>query len=70
MSAREFEDPYRPFLTDTGNIYFSHGDFHFGNIIVSQSSGEPVVVTGVIDWERGWLVSPILGVLQDGVSHG
>lgn len=55
MSERKFEDPYRTLLPDTGNIYFSHGDFHFGNIMVSQSPGEPVVVTGVIDWEEaGW----------------
>lgn len=58
LSQRAFEDPYRPLLPDTGNIYFSHGDFHFGNIMVSQHPGKPVVVTGVIDWEEaGWYPS-------------
>lgn len=58
MSQRTFEDPYRPFLPGTGNISFSHGDFHFGNIMVSQCPGKPVVVTGVVDWEEaGWYPS-------------
>lgn len=52
MYQRKFEGSCRPHLPETGNIYFSHGDLHFGNIMVSQFLGQPVVITGVMDWKE------------------
>jgi thiamine kinase-like enzyme len=58
LSHREYEDPYRHFLPDIGNIQFAHGDFHLGNIMVSNIPGLATVITGVIDWEEaGWYPS-------------
>ena len=47
-------DPYRLFLTDTSAIYFSHGDLHLSNIIVSGSPGCRSIAA-ILDWEQaGW----------------
>ncbi|KAK9783573.1 putative Kinase-like domain-containing protein [Seiridium cardinale] len=46
--------PYRDLLSDTGPIYFTHGDLTLGNIIVS-SMANPRRILGVVDWEQaGW----------------
>ncbi|KAK9425948.1 putative Kinase-like domain-containing protein [Seiridium unicorne] len=46
--------PYRDLLSDTGSIYFTHGDLTLGNIIVS-SMANPRRILGVVDWEQaGW----------------
>lgn len=48
------DDMYRDFISDSGNIYFSHGDLTLGNIIVSGAAGSQRIV-GIIDWEQsGW----------------
>ncbi|KAI7775683.1 hypothetical protein LA080_006466 [Diaporthe eres] len=52
MAERDFEDPYRPYLSDNASIRFSHGDLHLGNIMVSDDSSEPCRVTSIIDWEE------------------
>ena len=44
-------DPYRLFLTDTSAIYFSHGDLHLSNIIVSGSPGCRSIAA-ILDWEQ------------------
>lgn len=47
-------DPYRLFLTDKYAIYFSHGDLHLSNIIVSGSPGCRAIAA-ILDWEQaGW----------------
>ena len=43
--------PYREFLPDTGNIYFTHGDLTLGNIIISGTPGSQRIV-GIVDWEQ------------------
>lgn len=46
--------PYREFLPDTGNIYFTYGDLTIGNIIISDGPG-PRRIAGIVDWEQaGW----------------
>ncbi|KFG79515.1 phosphotransferase enzyme family protein [Metarhizium anisopliae] len=46
--------PYREYLPDTGEIYFTHGDLTLGNIIISDGPG-PRRIAGIIDWEQaGW----------------
>lgn len=46
--------PYREFLPDTGDIYFTHADLTLGNIIISDGPG-PRRIAGIIDWEQaGW----------------
>lgn len=53
MSERP-PDPYRSLLPDKCSIYFTHGDLHLGNIIVSGTPGSRKVV-GILDWEQaGW----------------
>ncbi len=50
-------DPYRDFLPDTGEVYFTHGDLTPGNIIISDtpSTAGTREIVGVIDWEQaGW----------------
>ncbi|KAG8163100.1 hypothetical protein KVR01_007578 [Diaporthe batatas] len=57
-SERDHEDPYREFLPDIGDVHFAHGDFHLGNIMVSNVPGEVAIITGIIDWEEaGWYPS-------------
>ncbi|CAH0046836.1 unnamed protein product [Clonostachys solani] len=44
----------RDYLSDEGQIYFTHGDLTVGNIIVSGPPGAYRIV-GIIDWEQaGW----------------
>ncbi|KAJ0120489.1 hypothetical protein J7T55_015218 [Diaporthe amygdali] len=58
LSQREYEDPYRTLLPDTGDIHFAHGDFHLGNIMLSNLPGAVPTITGVMDWEEaGWYPS-------------
>nr|ODN86342.1 hypothetical protein L203_04043 [Cryptococcus depauperatus CBS 7841] len=46
--------PFRESLPDTGHIYFTHGDFTLGNIMISDPPG-PRWVVSIIDWEQsGW----------------
>ncbi|WPH04658.1 Hypothetical protein R9X50_00755100 [Acrodontium crateriforme] len=48
------EGPYRDFLPDNGNVYFTHGDITLTNIMVSEISGS-ISVIAIIDWEQaGW----------------
>ncbi|PYH37125.1 phosphotransferase family protein [Aspergillus neoniger CBS 115656] len=48
-----YEDPWREFLPDTGDIKFTHADLHRGNIIVSSSG--PARVLAIVDWaQSGW----------------
>jgi thiamine kinase-like enzyme len=52
--GQKVTEPYRELLSDSGHIYFTHGDLTYGNIIIS---GEPdsVRITGIVDWEQsGW----------------
>lgn len=47
-------DPYREFIPDSGNIYFTHGDLTLGNIIVSGTPGSRKIAA-IVDWEQaGW----------------
>ncbi|ROT39297.1 kinase-like protein [Sodiomyces alkalinus F11] len=47
-------DPYRLFLPDSCAVYFSHGDLHLQNIIVSDTPGCRRII-GIVDWEQaGW----------------
>lgn len=49
----KYQDPYRPFLPDSGTIKLTHGDLHQGNIMISTTS--PPRVLAVIDWAHsGW----------------
>ncbi|KAI7780869.1 hypothetical protein LA080_015436 [Diaporthe eres] len=48
----EYKDPYRPSLPDTGDIHFAHGDFHLGNVMISNLPGSATVITSVINWEE------------------
>lgn len=50
----DFFDPYRELLCDTCNVYFTHGDLHRSNIIISGTPGAQRIV-GIIDWgQAGW----------------
>ncbi|PYI06690.1 hypothetical protein BO78DRAFT_314803, partial [Aspergillus sclerotiicarbonarius CBS 121057] len=52
-TSERYECPYREFLPDIGEIKFTHGDLHRGNIIVS-STGPPRVLA-IVDWaQSGW----------------
>ena len=52
MSSR-YKDPYRGMLPDTGEIKFTHGDLHRGNIIVSSAA--PARILAIVDWaQAGW----------------
>lgn len=52
MSSR-YKDPYRGMLPDTGEIKFTHGDLHWGNIIVSSAA--PARILAIVDWaQAGW----------------
>jgi thiamine kinase-like enzyme len=52
-NTSQFEDPYRPYLPDTGSIKLTHGDLHRGNIIVSSTS--PSRILALVDWaQSGW----------------
>ena len=49
----KYDDPYRPFLPDTGAIKLTHGDLHRANIIISTT--RPPRVLAVVDWgQSGW----------------
>jgi len=44
----------RSLMKDDYRVVLSHGDFHLGNIIISDDDGHGnVKVNGIIDWEMG-----------------
>ncbi len=44
-----FKDPYRQYLSDDGDIVFTHAaDLHRGNIIISSTP--PFRVIAIVDW--------------------
>jgi hypothetical protein len=48
-----YEDPWRPYLPDTGKITLTHADLHRGNIIISYTS--PPHILAIVDWGMsGW----------------
>lgn len=48
------EELHRDLLPDDGNVYFTHGDLTYTNIIVKGAPGS-YRLSGVIDWEQaGW----------------
>ncbi|PGH08732.1 hypothetical protein AJ79_05923 [Helicocarpus griseus UAMH5409] len=50
----KYRDPYRDYLPDTGDIKFTHGDLHRGNVMISPTTGPPRVLT-IVDWTHaGW----------------
>lgn len=52
--AERPDDPYRPFLPDMCSVYFSHGNLHLQNIILSDIPGCRRII-GIVDWEQaGW----------------
>ncbi|KAM3422418.1 hypothetical protein BST61_g2769 [Cercospora zeina] len=45
---------YRPFIPDSGKVFFTHGDISLGNVMISFMSGA-WTIAGLIDWEQaGW----------------
>ena len=50
--------PLRHWLPDDASIYFTHGDLHRSNIIVSTKEDGPIQVRAIIEWHQsGWLPS-------------
>lgn len=48
------DGPFRDFLPDHGNIFFTHGDLTLTNIMVSGEPGS-YKIKAIIDWEQsGW----------------
>ncbi|RDW68722.1 aminoglycoside phosphotransferase family protein [Aspergillus mulundensis] len=51
--SQRYTDPYRHLLPDDGDIKFTHGDLHRGNIMVSSTS--PPRILAIVDWgQAGW----------------
>ena len=47
-------DPFTSFLPDVCSITFTHGDLHFGNVIVSGAHGSRKIVD-LVGWgQSGW----------------
>ncbi|KAE8151679.1 kinase-like domain-containing protein [Aspergillus avenaceus] len=48
-----YNDPYREFLPDDGDVKFTHADLHRGNIMISSTA--PFRVIAIVDWgQAGW----------------
>lgn len=48
-------DLFRPILPDDSPIFFTHGDLHRSNIIVSAAGDDPPRILAIIDWHQsGW----------------
>ncbi|CAG8175671.1 unnamed protein product [Penicillium salamii] len=51
--SKKYNDPYRHFLPDGGDIKVTHGDLHRGNIMISSS--KPARILAIVDWgQAGW----------------